>query len=179
MQKPHGRAKRVLTASQKRAQKRCIKVKSRQHLEDLALGEDRKLDRHFVLALYDPSCEDELDFEAVFPYPFADKLEVHGIWWEDVLQTAKARLRDDSGKPVDGRSSAHSFAVGHASRIARRFGVFNDKDLDLHCPSIIFARNGSSLWDDFEVLTRPVRPSSGVVSCGNVPHRRSLDGADV
>ena len=63
-------------------------IRSRKHLEDAALGEENLVDRHFVLALYDPGeCEDFLHFETRFPYPFADKLDPHGIWWEDVLQT--------------------------------------------------------------------------------------------
>lgn len=135
---------------------RVMAVKSRQHLEDAALGASGLVDRHFILALYDegqrgctasstsahfrqteralgsffkqkrcryertrrPSpaayalplfcrCEDFLTDSTVFPFPFADKLDEHGIWWEDVLQTAKARLSQSDGTP---------------SRLARRFG---------------------------------------------------------
>lgn len=132
----------VLNEDHKRAMARVMAVKSRKHLEDVALGEDGLVDRHLVLALYDPGqCEDFLTFSALFPYPFADKLDEHGIWWEDVLQTAKARMTEEDGKTP--------------SRIAKRFGI-DPKS----CPTIIFARNGSSLWDDFEVLglQRPHAP---------------------
>ena len=74
-----------LTEEEERAAARVLNVRSRKHLEDAALGEDGKVDRHFVLALYDEGeCEDYLTFITRFPYPFADKLDPHGIWWEDV-----------------------------------------------------------------------------------------------
>ena len=81
---------RSLTPEQERAAARAINIRSRKHLEDTALGEDGRVDRHFVLALYDEgACEAYLSYETRFPYPFADKLDAHGIWWEDVLQTAR------------------------------------------------------------------------------------------
>lgn len=132
--KPRGA--RNLTPEEARAAARTITIRSRKHLEDAALGDDGRVDRHFVLALYDEGfCETFLTYETRFPYPFADKLDPHGIWWEDVLQTAKARLTGADGQP---------------SRVARRFGV-DPKS----CPSIVFARNGSRLWDDFEVIAKP------------------------
>lgn len=129
--------RRHLTDGHRRAMARVIAVKSRKHLEDIVLGENHRVDRHLVLALFDPGqCEEWLTYSTIFPYPFADKLDDYGIWWEDVLQTAKARLTEDDGVTP--------------SRIARRFGIKEG-----HCPSIVFARNGSSLWEDFDVLRKP------------------------
>ncbi|KAH8076273.1 hypothetical protein JL721_266 [Aureococcus anophagefferens] len=134
------RRPRALTEGQERAAARAINVRSRKHLEDTALGDDGRVDRHFVLALYDEGeCGDFLRYETRFPYPFADKLDPHGIWWEAVLQTAKARLSDPDGSP---------------SRIAKKFGI-DAAAAAAGCPFVVFARNGTRLWDDFELLRRP------------------------
>lgn len=130
------RPRAVLTAEHRRAMARVVTVKSRKHLEDVALGESGRVDRHLVVAVYEPGeCEEWLTYTTMFPYPFADKLDEHGIWWEDVLQTAKARMRENDGSP---------------SLVARHFGLEPRQ-----CPSIVFARNGSSLWEHFDVLRRP------------------------
>ena len=51
---------------------------------------------------------------------------------------AKARLSDDSGG---------------ASRVAKRFGV----DASMGCPQIVFAGNGTRLYEGFDALARPNR----------------------
>ena len=73
-----------------------------------------------------------------FPYPFADKLDPHGIWWEDVLQTAKTRLTDADGQP---------------SRIAKKLNL----DVRRGCPQVVFAGNGTDLFGEMDVLRRPTR----------------------
>ena len=114
-------------------------MRSRKHLEDAALGEDGRVDRHFVLALYDEGeCEDYLTYTTRFPYPFADKLDPHGIWWEDVLQTAKTRLTDADGQPI---------------RIAKKLNL----DVRRGCPQVVFAGNGTDLFSEMDVLRRPTR----------------------
>ena len=128
-----------LTEEEERAAARVLNVRSRKHLEDAALGEDGRVDRHFVLALYDEGeCEDYLTFTTRFPYPFADKLDPHGIWWEDVLQTAKTRLTD---------------ADGQLSRIAKKLNL----DVRKGCPQVVFAGNGTDLFSDVDVVHRPTR----------------------
>ena len=114
-------------------------MRSRKHLEDAALGVEGRVDRHFVLALYDEGeCEDYLTYTTRFPYPFADKLDPHGIWWEDVLQTAKTRLTDADGQP---------------SRIAKKLNL----DVRRGCPQVVFAGNGTDLFSEMDVLRRPTR----------------------
>lgn len=128
-----------LSEDEERASNRVLHVKSRKHLEDAALGVNGRVDRHFVLALYDEGeCEDYLTYVTRFPYPFADKLDPHGIWWEDVLQTAKTKLTD---------------ADHQLSRIAKKLGLQVNKG----CPQIVFASNGTDLFHDVDVLHRPSR----------------------
>ena len=130
-----------LTDEEERAAARVLNVRSRKHLEDAALGVDGRVDRHFVLALYDEGeCEDYLTFTTRFPYPFADKPDPHGIWWEDVLQTAKTRLTDADGEP---------------SRIAKKLNL----DVRRGCPQVVFAGNGTDLFTEMDVLHRPTRQS--------------------
>ena len=69
------------------------------------------------------------------PYPFADKLDPHGIWWEDVLQTAR--------------------------RVDRPDGQHESQKLNLDvrrgCPQVVFAGNGTDLFSEMDVLRRPTR----------------------
>jgi hypothetical protein len=59
------------------------------------------VDKHFVLALFHHGggCERVLNDEVAFPAPFAHHSDgALGLWWEDVLQTAKA-LMFEQGRP--------------------------------------------------------------------------------
>ena len=60
-----------------------------------------RVDKHFLLALYHhgPGCERTLVEDVAFPVPFAHRSDdALGIWWEDVLQTAKT-LMFEQGRP--------------------------------------------------------------------------------
>ena len=43
-----------------------------------------------------------------FPYPFADKLDPHGIWWEDVCKQPRRRLTDADGQLSENREDVKS-----------------------------------------------------------------------
>ena len=108
------RAQDALAARHRRAQDRVLWVNSLSHLRNVAIDEDTgRVDKNFLLALYHhgPNCERVLMGDMVFPFPFAHNSDDLGIWWEDVLQTAKA-LGTEQGRPE-----------ASPSDIAQKFGV--------------------------------------------------------
>jgi hypothetical protein len=118
-------------AKYKRAQDRVLWVNSLSHLRNVAIDEDTgAVDKHFILALYHhgSNCDTDLRDRIIFPYPFAHNSDDLGIWWEDVLQTAKA-LSTAQGRPD-----------GAASDIASKFGV----DVT-SCPTFLFWKKGTRL----------------------------------
>ena len=129
--------RRRLTEKEKRAQARVQEVNSRKHLEEVVgVTNSGVLKRFLLLALYEPGpCEDFLTYRTKFPYPFGDRQDAHGIWWEDVLQPTKARLSDLEN-------------ATEPSRLARKFRIGSTRQ----CPVIIFAKE---TFEDFDIIKRP------------------------
>jgi len=132
----HQRQRResLLNAKIKKAQDRVLWVNSLSHLRNVAIDDDTgTVDKFFILALYHhgSGCETTLRDRLQFPYPFAQQSDDLGIWWEDVLQTAKA-LSTAQGRPD-----------GEASDIAGKFGV--DVSAEAACPTFLFWKKGARL----------------------------------
>mmetsp|Transcript_42184 Transcript_42184/g.85315 ORF Transcript_42184/g.85315 Transcript_42184/m.85315 type:complete len:474 (-) Transcript_42184:113-1534(-) len=132
----HQRQRResLLNAKIKKAQDRVLWVNSLSHLRNVAIDDDTgTVDKFFILALYHhgSGCETTLRDRLQFPYPFAQQSDDLGIWWEDVLQTAKA-LSTAQGRPD-----------GEAGDIAAKFGV--DVSAEAACPTFLFWKKGARL----------------------------------
>lgn len=77
----------------RKARERVLFVNNLSHLRNVAIDEDTgRVDKHFLLALYNhgDGCEAKMNDQIIFPYPFAHNSDAVGIWWEDIIQTAKA-----------------------------------------------------------------------------------------
>jgi hypothetical protein len=92
-QQARQRAEDAQREKYRRAQERVMFVNNLSHLRNVAIDDDTgRVDKHFLLALYNHGggCESLMNDRIIFPYPFAHNSDAVGIWWEDVIQTAKA-----------------------------------------------------------------------------------------
>lgn len=112
----------------RRSQERVIKVNSLSHLRTLVEDAHGRLEHGILLALHGApgsDCMEKLVTQLRFPFPFAGwsdgALRGRGMWWEDVMQCYAARYDE-------------------ATDLKELFGAQS-------CPSIIFAKKGSSLHD--------------------------------
>ena len=71
-----------------------------------------------------------------FPVPFAHMSDDHGIWWEDVLQTARALLTEQ------GRPDAPLSAIAEKFKLKAKTGAGSDNP---GCPTYLFWRKGSRM----------------------------------
>ena len=112
-------------------------INSLSQLRNVALDDDTgRVDKHLLLALFSHSgdCETRMLNHVMFPYPFAHMSDDHGIWWEDVLQTARALLTEQ------GRPDAPLSAIGAKFKLkppTREGGG--------GCPTYLFWRKGAKL----------------------------------
>ena len=75
----------------KESMSRVMNIVSLTQLETVMLDENGLLERNLLMVFVTPGdVETFIDEEVCFPYPFAAMSE-QGIWWEDLLQTAKVR----------------------------------------------------------------------------------------
>lgn len=128
------RQESLLSNKIKKAQDRVLWVNSLSHLRNVAIDDDTgTVDKFFLLALYHhgDGCEGALRDQMQFPYPFAQMSDNMGLWWEDILQTAKA-LSTAQGRPE-----------GAPSDIATKFGV--DVSAGGGCPTLLFWKKGARL----------------------------------
>ncbi|CAB9505494.1 protein DnaJ [Seminavis robusta] len=81
----------------KECMSRVMHIVSLSQLETVMLDENGLLERNLLMVFVTPGdVETLVDDEIVFPYPFAAMSE-QGIWWEDLLQTAKVRYNKING----------------------------------------------------------------------------------
>ena len=108
------------------AQSRVLHVKSLEQLKTVMLDDSGFLERNLLLCFVTQgSVESHVDDEMVFPYPFAG-MSSQGIWWEDLLQTVKARYDDES-------------------TLTRFFDQSKDGSRNAGIPLFFFGKKGQSL----------------------------------
>lgn len=118
----------------KEAMSRVMSIVSFSQLETVMLDDDGLLERNLLMVFVTPGdVETLVDDEIVFPYPFAGMSE-QGIWWEDLLQTAKVRFHK-----MNDLTRFFNLPVGDQMRRS-------------NTPTFLFGRRGQPLSADFARL---------------------------
>jgi hypothetical protein len=109
------------------AMSRVLSIVSMDQLRTIMLDDDDLLERNLVICFSTPGEMDKwVDDEMVFPYPFAH-MSSQGIWWEDLLQTAKIRYMREN-------------------EITRHFGIpAQQADFAKAKPIFLFGKKGQPL----------------------------------
>jgi hypothetical protein len=118
----------------KEAQSRVMHIVSLEQLKTVMLDDDERLERNLLLCFVTPKeIETIADDRIFFPYPFA-AMSTQGIWWEDLLQTAKIRYNN--------RNSLSKF-----------FDIPQGKEMRQNgSPIFVFGRRGEHLSTDLPRL---------------------------
>ncbi len=118
----------------KEAQSRVMHVVSLEQLKTFMLDDDERLERNLLLCFVTPQAiETMADDRILFPYPFA-AMSTQGIWWEDLLQTAKIRYNN-------------------LNSLTKFFGIPRGKDMRREgSPIFVFGRRGQRLSNDLQRL---------------------------
>jgi hypothetical protein len=128
----------------KLAQSRVLRLSSVEQFRSVLLDQQGNYERHFLCVfVVTKKIETLVDDEWMFPFPFAG-LGSNGIWWEDVIQTAKVRYNTHTPLTV----MFDAPWVKEAKKSGKPYIVFGRKGDPIGKFSVFRPPKSSSSWGD-------------------------------